>query len=459
MKKVLYLLAILMILPTILAIDLEVNQTSQNEALIIGLGQPAVFKINVTNNGKTDDFKFYTFFGLGFDSNKKIRIESGETKEIVLKVYPRYDFNLEGFTTFSYFIQDRYGDEIEEKFTVKIVELSDAFEVGASSINPESNSLEIYIHNKVNFNFEDLEVKFSSAFFELEKELDLAPYKRATFEVDLKKDEFDELIAGFYTLSSTIKVENLSANVEGKIEFTEKNLLETNKRNYGFIIFTKVIQTKNEGNVMGEAEVTLERNAITRLFTTMKPEPTNVEREGMTIYYTWNKNLAPGEIHEVVFRTNWFYPLLAIFLVVLIIYFTKKYSRTDLVLRKKVNFVNAKGGEFALKVTVLVEAKEYLEKVRIVDRLPPLVRVYGRFGGEIPARFHKTNKVFEWDFEQLEAGEKRVLSYIIYSKVGVLGKFALPSARGIFRREGIEKEVTSNRAYFLAQQKDNLDLD
>ena len=63
------------------------------------------------------------------------------------------------------------------------------------------------------------------------------------------------------------------------------------------------------------------------------------------------------------------------------------------------------------------------------------------------------NRRIEWNFEKLEAGEIRVISYIIYSKVGVLGKFALPSASAIFEREGEIKEERSNRAFFLAEQR------
>jgi hypothetical protein len=81
------------------------------------------------------------------------------------------------------------------------------------------------------------------------------------------------------------------------------------------------------------------------------------------------------------------------------------------------------------------------------------VKVYNRFAGEIPKRFHQTKKIFEWDFEELEQGERRILSYIIYSKVGVLGRFALPRTIARFKVEDQEKEVNSNKAYFLAEQK------
>jgi len=133
--------------------------------------------------------------------------------------------------------------------------------------------------------------------------------------------------------------------------------------------------------------------------------------------------------------------------------FAKKFSKRNMNLRKKVTFVKAKGGEFALKVSLFVHAKKYIEKVQIIDRLPSLVKIYEKFGGETPTKVDEANKRIEWNFEKLETGEIRVISYIIYSKVGILGKFALPSAIAIFQREGEIKEEQSNRAFFMAEQR------
>ena len=60
-------------------------------------------------------------------------------------------------------------------------------------------------------------------------------------------------------------------------------------------------------------------------------------------------------------------------------------------------------------------------------------------------------KILRWDFEKLEKGERRVITYIIYSKVGVLGKFALPSTIALYERNGKIKEVTSNKVFFVAE--------
>ena len=448
-----FIFALAFLIPTVFAVNLDVQKLSENEVLIVGLDVPTTLNFNVTNLGSTDRFSFYTFFGMGLEPTTSIEISKGTSKEVELKIFPRTDVNYEGPTTFDIFIQGGDKSETSYKETLNIIPLGEAFEIGADSINPESNSIKIYIKNKVNFEFENLDVKLTSPFFDLDKTVSLAPYETQSFEISLDRDDFSKLVAGFYTLRADFELDGISAQVEEQINFLEKNILKEERNDYGFVITTTVINKLNEGNTVESSRITCEKNIISRLFTTFSPEPTLVERDGFSVTYIWDKKLNPGETQKVEVRTDWLIPLLIILVVVLTVVLVRKYSRMEIDVRKRVSFINAKGGEFGLKVLISVEAKKFLENVKIHDRLPPLVKVYQKFGGEIPKRFNKTQRVFEWELGNLESGEKRVLSYVIYSKIGVLGKFALPYATAIFEKDGKTKHVFSNRAFFLSDQK------
>ncbi|MDA3836846.1 MAG: hypothetical protein PF542_04450 [Nanoarchaeota archaeon] len=454
MRKVLTFLLVLTLFPVVLAVNLDVERTSSGETLIYGLNEPVSFDLEITNNGNTDTFSMYTFYGYGIEPREEFEIKKGETKELTISIAPRLDLIQKGKTAPIYYIQGSDNTKIEEKLSVNIIGLEDAFEVGSGSIDPDTQQLRIFIRNKVNFDFKDLEVKFSSPFFILEETMDLSPYSKKEFTIDIEKEDFDKLMAGFYTLNAKIAFENLKGEVEGKIEFIEKDDLSTQKRDYGFIVTTKVIEKVNKGNTMADTEITIKKNILSRLFTTYSSDPDQVERQGATVYYTWAEKLAPGENFEVIVKTNWLLPFLIIFFFVTLIYFFKKYSTQKVQVRKRVSFVKAKGGEFALKVTIIAQAREFVEKVKIIDRLPPLVKMYERFGGELPDKISKDKKRLEWDFEYLEAGESRAMSYIVYSKVGVLGRFALPGTICRFEQEGTPKQTASNKAFFLAEQKD-----
>ena len=89
MKKIFVLLLILLIIPSIFAINVSVEKKSSDETMIIGLENPTIFDLEVTNHDLTDNFMFYTFFGGGSYPQETIYIGKSQTKEIEFGVYPR----------------------------------------------------------------------------------------------------------------------------------------------------------------------------------------------------------------------------------------------------------------------------------------------------------------------------------------------------------------------------------
>lgn len=460
MKKILSLFLILMFLPFALAIDINLEKTSNDETMIYGLDDSVKVDFKITNNGRSSLFTFYSIGDFSFsDFNQKVKsdntvyVEKGETKEVSFLIFKRPDSTLSGKATFNYYVQASDNSEREMKLTINVLKLENAFEVGSSSIDPQTQSISIYIKNKANYNFDKLNVQFSSPFFEVNKDFDLKEYEKKEFKIDLKKSDFEELIAGFYTLNAKVSYEEITGNSQGKIEFLEKDILESRSRDYGFLISTNIIEKSNQGNTLVNTETKVTKNIFTRLFTTYSIEPTNVERIGFKIEYFWTQRLNPGESVIIKVKTNWLLPFLFVVLVIGLIYFTRKYITQKVVVRKKVSFVRAKGGEFALKVTLIAEARDFVEDVKIIDRLPPLVNIYERFAGELPDRISKDKKRLEWHYNYLEAGETRIMNYVVYSKVGVLGKFALPGATCRYKKAGKEKQSNSNKAFFISEQK------
>ncbi|HJX51038.1 MAG TPA: hypothetical protein VJ438_06260 [Candidatus Nanoarchaeia archaeon] len=454
MKKLLLLLIALMILPSILAIDVTIEKEVINEVVVSGLNEPAQFEFEITNHDSDDEFYFYNLLGFTFDPKESFSIGKEETKKIRLTIYPREDIEIRNYYTFPYYLRASDSSEVSNRLTIKLIDLEDAFEITADELSLESSSVNIYIHNKESFDFKDLEVKLKSKFFEKEEKFDLPSNEKKEINIQINKDDFNQLTAGFYTLNVEIKEGDEVANIESVIKFAEKDIVEVVKKEYGLIVSTKIIQKINEGNTIESTETVIEKNIISRLFTSFSPEPDVVDRKGATIYYTWDKEIKPGETLEIIVKTNWLLPFLIILFIVIIVSLVWSYTKTDVVLKKKVSFVKAKGGEFALKVSLFVYAKKYVERVNIVDRIPSLMKLYNRFGGENPTRINESSGLLEWGFEKLEQGEVRTLSYIIYSKnVGVIGKFALPSAAAIYQRDGEIKESESNRAFFVSEQR------
>lgn len=451
MKKIFVLLFVLLILPTVFAVNLNVEKQSSDEVLILGSNNPAIFDLSVTNNGATDDFLIYTFFGSSYFPTERIKINKGETKNIQLIIYPPRDMSQIGLTWFNYAIQGDDHSEYKDKLLVKVIELKEAFEISSEEINPESNSIKFYLKNKVNFDFQEVSVNFSSAFFNLEKTFSLEPYEKKTFQVQLNKKDFEKLSSGFYTLIAKINFDGKISNIEGIIKFTEKKIINTTTNSSGIFVRLNEIEKKNQGNVAETVQVIVKKNIISRLFTSFNSLPDNTRRNGSEVSYIWNQVLQPGESLNVKVITNWFLPFIAILLIVAIVLFVKKYLQTDIKLKKKIKFVKTKGREFALKVSLIINTKKDFENVKIIDKLPPLFKLYKKFRKQEPSKIDEKNKMLEWEFKELKSGEKKLISYIIYSKVGVLGKFAFPSATANYERKGKMHKSVSNKVFFLAE--------
>ncbi|MDD5699952.1 MAG: hypothetical protein PHH00_02035 [Candidatus Nanoarchaeia archaeon] len=453
MKKVILLICLaILVIPTVLALNLDVSTNSTNVVMIKDVNEPAIFNLQVENLGSADNIKFYNLLGFVMLPKEPVQISGRETKNIPLEIYPRTDLSYTGYYTFNYVIKGQNDDSQDEAVTFKIINLEDAFEVGASEINPQSGSVKIYIKNAVNFNFESLSVDFNSPFFEISRQFSLAPYEEKQFEIKLNREDFKSLLAGFYTLSAEVTAGGKTSTVEGDINFQEQNILKTSEKKYGFLIFTNIIQKANEGNTVANSQTVVAKNIISRLFTTFDPQPDAVERQGLRVYYTWENKVQPGSTLTIVVRTNWLLPLFVILFVAGIVFIVIQLTKTTLSLNKSVSFLRAKGGEFALKVTIVVTAKKFAERVTIIDRLPYLTKIYEKFGPETPTKVDEKNRRIEWHYEKLMPGETRVLSYILYSKVGVLGRFALPTTRAVFQREGKVHEAESNQAFLITAQ-------
>lgn len=452
MQKTILLLLLLLFIPTVLSINIEVEQKEAREVLINGLENPAKFTLEITNLNQSDNFEFINLLGFKMLPEEPIPIKKGETKEVELVIFPRSEFNVHGHYIFTYLIKGRDAQLSDHDLTIKIIDLEEAFQIGVEEFDTQSNEISIFIKNKENFEFDNLDVEFTSAFFKTKKEFSLGAKDKKTFKLKLNKEDFKKLTAGFYTMKSTIKAQNQEAIIEGIINFEENEDLKTSSKDYGLFINTRIITKENTGNTLQEIEIDLEKNILSRLFTSLNPEPDRTQRDDLIIKYFWTREITPGETFEVKVKTNWILPIIILILIITILLLIKHYNSKDVILKKSVNFVHTKNGDFALKVNLFIKARKYVEKINIIDRLPPLVKLYHKFGGGNPSKINQEKRRIDWDFQKLEPGEIRRLSYVIHSKVGVLGKFALPTATAIFEREGELSESQSNHVYFMAEQ-------
>ncbi len=449
-KQIFLVFLILISINLISAINLDVSTKPIQNSAIIDLDEPAVFELTIRNLEEKDSFEIYSLVGIDISPKTSFIIDSGKTKILKIKAMPQESLgSKKGPFTFEYKIKDSQNKIQVEKLTINIIGLKDALSISAENINPNSEKTTIIVKNKLNYDFKEIKAKIQSAFFDFEETFSLAPSETKEFELPIDSEKLKTYVAGPYLLNSQITTQDITTNIESIIKFLEQEGIETIDSKEGFLIKRTEISKTNVGNVVKTVEITAEKNVLSYLFTTFNIVPHEVERNGFKINYVWKKELIPNEELKIIVKTNWFYPIIIVLFVICLFLLIKRYVESDLILKKKVSFVKTRGGEFALKITLKAKAKKFIERINVIDKLPHLVKLYERYGAIAPDKVDLKNHRMEWNIESLNKDEERIFTYIIYSKIGIVGRFELPCAKAIYEKEGKIKEVESNRSFFI----------
>jgi len=449
MKKILFAVVFIMLSSGVFGLNVETEAV--NNVVIPQFNQPAKFNFIFSNITLPGKYNVYSLSNLKMlPSNEFYLSTKPEKQNLEVFFYPTDQLDIEGFYTFVYYVNGE--EKYEDKITLKIVNLQDAIEISSEENDFDSGKINFYIKNKENIDLKGLKAKFSSIFFDdVEREFDLPANGIADFEVDVDKERIKTINAGSYIVKADFDVQRGDSVVEGKIYLGKKEGIKKEESSSGFFINTKTITSINVGNVEQVVRVEVKKDIFTRLFTSFNYEPNVVKRDGFTVSYLWIEDLKPSEVYSIKVKTNYLFPFLVIIVAGLIIIGFKHYTESKIIVNKTVSPVKTKKG-FALKVRINVKARKGVANVSIIDKIPSIVKVYNKFGSIKPSAYDVKNRRLEWDLGTLNAGEERIFDYIIYSKLGVVGKFSLPPANAIFEFNGQVHETESNEVFFLSEQ-------
>lgn len=453
-KKSLLLLIIL--LPVISAIPYAMGaQLDIKKEVVMGdvireLDDPAYINLFITNNGGSDTFEVYTLVG-GMDLLPRYNfpIESGKTEKVEVEI--RTSSNVRknyGDFKFLYNIRGSASGITDDTMTIRIVPFEEAVEIMPLDINLGDQVAKIKIKNNADFWFKDFKIGFESVLFNYEAPFSLEPKGERVIEIPLTN--LEGKAAGSYILRVSFSRGDFVKRFDEDIRYLEKPSTDTSNKITGFFILKKEIEKTNNGNVPTVVSIDAEKNIISRLFTRFGENPDSVKREGFAVYYSWNKELDPGKSLKVTLYTNWLYPFVIVIFIIVIIFILKLVFVKDVIIEKRVVPVKTKGGEFALKIIGKVTANKTVDKVNVVDRLPPLVRLHDKFDFP-PDKIHENIRKLEWNIPGLVKGQEKSFSYIVYSNIAPVGKFELPYATVIYERNGKIVESRSNKVFFLPE--------
>jgi len=449
MKKLTILLALAFCLTFISA--LEISPTYNTNIIVRDVQNSINLDLKITN-ASTGIYNLYTLADISIKPSETFSISKEDTIKR-FTITPTENLKTKGHYTFTYTLNHRGVEKVDEKMLINILDLEDVIEVGSDSIDPVEDKISFYVKNLEAVNLENLSAKFSSIFFETEKTFNLGPNEIKEISLKADKEKLKKIKAGVYIIKAVFKTKVGDKTIEGNLYLGEKKGITSTEDKSGFLIKTETITKINSGNVVESIQIKLKRNIFSRLFTTFNIEPTLINREGLSIEYTWLKEkLNPTEAYIVKAKTNYIFPFLIIIVAALALLGFKRFSETKLEIKKSVHHIKTKNGEFALKVTLSLKAKKDVENVTLIDRIPAIVKIYKKFGTIKPDKIDAESRRIHWHIGDLNAGEVRLFTYVIYSKVGVVGKFSLPEALGVFEKDEKIHEVNSNKVFFMSDQ-------
>jgi hypothetical protein len=454
MKKMFFLLVLLSALLFSTAhVSAEfsvIEKRDRGSVIISELDNPATFEFVIQNQGGAEDAEIYSLTGVSMTPRGNFEIPSGNSTLNVQAFVPANQRRVAGQYIFEYQIKGQSSGIVRDNLAVTIVNLKDTLSIEAASFRPNTEQLRLVIKNRQNTNLDTVNLKLSSEFFTSEQTISLKPRETITVTVPIERTKAKTLAAGKYTLKGDIGLGSASATIESILDYLEDKDIAIFTRSSGFLVRTSDITRTNAGNVPITDTIESSRDIVTRLFTSHTREPLVVERNALSVDYLWQKELQPGESWTLTTTTNYTFPFLLLLLVVACIYLVYRYSRTQVVAHKQVTHVRTKSGHFAVKVQIAVRSRTDVRNIQVIERVPGMMKLYAKFGTQ-PHKLDTTTRRLFWNIEHLRAGETRVISYIIYSNMRVVGRLEFAPALIVFEHGNALHEVPSNRAFFFAE--------
>jgi len=458
-RLILSILIVLLCVSVVSASDFTITAVPQAES--VQAGGALEYIVTVENTGSDYSFmKLSTdpFTGLStsyFDnviiSPSSFILDGHESKDIEVTFMVKSDLNPNRHYQ-TYLKLARYNDDTQDVtknivvYVTSPTEIIEIKDVDFGEIKPsETATFEITLKNNINEQVEDVDLYLSTDFFEEQLSLTFFALQERTetFEIEIPAGAS----AGINTLSVRVyedgnlnDIELVDFEIGASSEIEEK--VEVTK---SFLYKSETVTKTNKGNVILEELYDYDVGRLKRSFVSTSIEPTSTDGDG----YHWKFSLSPGETYTINVTTS--YRTLFLVLVVLGLFGTIAYfwMRKGVIIRKQVLKVRQNSeGTSNMKILLHIrnQGARPVKNLSLVDYLPRLIKPVVNFGTLKPDNVQKSlaNIKLIWHIPELVSGEERILSYEIKTKLNIIGKFTLPSAKISYR--GSKGKVVRSRS-------------
>ena len=319
--------------------------------------------------------------------------------------------------------------------------------------------VKVNLQNRLGYVLEDLDLYVTSPVFSERKKVSFFPYDNKTEEFTFHLEPTTE--PNKYSLNIRVYQEQELKGVLST-EFTvlkNPDIKESRVTDKGFLIRKITVTKINEGNSPIQEEIKVGVTRFQKMFTSVDPAVTEINKEGDKYYLTWKFSVDPKESYVVMTVTDYKPLLIVVALLVLIIVLAFYYSTKNVVIKKTIFRISGeKEGVSELKILVHIQNRglDIIKNVKIMDFLPNLIKPTEEFGTLRPDKIQKGKRDIRmiWSIPTLEKGEERVISYKVKSKLHIIGEILLPSAVIQYRnKKGHVVSIKSDRLRLLPRKE------
>jgi len=457
MKKEGYLLfiaTILLLIPFASA-DVKLTEKAIDNVIIKELSNPATFDITIANNNDYSDiFIIDTLFDMNMTPQENVLVNKNTEKTVTREIYPSADMreNENGIRAFDYYANGDKSNVVKSILTFDFVSLNDIITIDApATVSKDDSEVQITINLTKDTSL-DAQLVLVSELLSYKEDVTLTK-EGLVLTVPLK-DEKPK--AGTYEVKATFDFDGYEISKSKDITLESVISTKDESSQSGYFLNKKLILSReNTGNSVTDVTITVNKSIIAGLFTSFNLQPANTRKIGGRVFYDFTKELNPGETFTVNAKTSYYIPIAIIILLIISGWIFAVVITPQVKVEKKAVRVRTKSGAFATKIVLHIKnkGKNEVTGLKIIDRLPVFTElVPEKFGTISPTEIRKSTLV--WNVDRLLPQEDIMLSYIVYSKLTIIGKLDLPLAFATYQdTKGNLKESKSNGLSVIAPEQ------
>lgn len=447
------------------AATFEVNITPVKDKIVVD--EVAEFSMEIRNNLDTSEeftikkagYPFWDLFTKPLTNPITVSVPAYSSASIIFFVDPLYITSVDTYTLEVGVVRQKTGEEQKAPITIGIKSIEPliqgyvptvvaSMDIIPKSIDPRKTfTIKIVLNNQNRINYSNLTVKIESALIKDELHTALAPEEYKIIELTKKFDDMaspqnDRLVVTLL-LGDRIIVSPIVTEFE-ILQYSTQDALPAEQ---SFLKIRKGVKVTSNNPDYSDV-VKVEMNSLKKIFMTTHPKAEIIEENGKQ-YLIWHVELDNNRSFTA-YSTENYRPIVVVVLLsvaAVILYFL---FRSPIVVRKGVaNVGMSEGGIADVKVVIRVKnrSSKQLMGIELADHVPHIAHVekelsIGSIQPHAILQHPKGGLILKWTLESLEAGDERVLSYRMKSRLPILGEFNLPSANA--RCKDGNKVILSN---------------